>query len=95
MNTILPKVLLYQLCLKPAVRLLLAAPCSVSLTEAGRRLVDGAGPSIAQVAAALAEVSAKPGETVGRLRLTVPRAAMPFVIDPVVPTFRQIGRAHV
>jgi DNA-binding transcriptional LysR family regulator len=33
-------------------------------------------------------VSAKPGETVGRLRLTVPRTAVPFVIDPVLPTFR-------
>jgi DNA-binding transcriptional LysR family regulator len=62
---------------------------SVSLTEAGRRLVDGAGPSLGQVAAALAEVSAQPGETVGRVRLSVPRAAVPFVIDPVLPTFRE------
>jgi DNA-binding transcriptional LysR family regulator len=62
---------------------------SVSLTDAGRRLVDGAGPSVGQVVAALAEVSALPGETVGRMRLTVPRAAVPFVIDPVLPTFRK------
>jgi DNA-binding transcriptional LysR family regulator len=61
---------------------------SVSLTDAGRRLVDGAGPSLGQVVAALDEVSAKPGETVGRIRLSVPRAAVPFVIDPVVPAFR-------
>jgi DNA-binding transcriptional LysR family regulator len=61
---------------------------SVSLTDAGRRLVDGAGPSLGRVAAVLAEVSASPGETVGRLRLNVPRAAVPFVIDPVLPTFR-------
>jgi DNA-binding transcriptional LysR family regulator len=61
---------------------------SVSLTDAGRRLVDGAGPSLGQVEAALAEVSAEPGETVGRVRLSVPRAAVPFVIDPVLPTFR-------
>lgn len=61
---------------------------SVSLTDTGRRLVDGAGPSLGQLAAALAELSAQPGETVGRLRLTVPRAAVPFVIDPVLPTFR-------
>jgi DNA-binding transcriptional LysR family regulator len=33
---------------------------SVSLTDAGRRLVDGAGPSVGQVVAALAEVSAQP-----------------------------------
>jgi DNA-binding transcriptional LysR family regulator len=61
---------------------------SVSLTDAGRRLVDGAGPSLGQVVAALAEVSAQPGETVGRVRLSVPRAAVPFVIDPVLPKFR-------
>jgi DNA-binding transcriptional LysR family regulator len=61
---------------------------SVSLTDAGTRLVEGAGPSLGQVAATLAEVAAKPGEVVGRLRLTVPRAALPFVIDPVLPTFR-------
>ena len=36
----------------------------------------------------LAEVSARPGETVGRLRLSVPRAAVPFVIEPVLPKFR-------
>src|SRR5580700_462749 len=61
---------------------------SVSLTDAGRRLVESAGPSFGQVVAALAEVSAQPGETVGRVRLSVPRAAVPFVIDPVLPTFR-------
>ncbi len=62
---------------------------SVSLTDAGRRLVDGAGPSMGQVMAALAEVSAQPGETVGRVRLSVPRSAVPFVIDPVLPKFRE------
>ena len=61
---------------------------SVSLTDAGRRLVESAGPSVGQVVAALAEVSAQPGETVGRVRLSVPRVAVPFVIDPVLPTFR-------
>src|SRR5580704_10494612 len=62
---------------------------SVSLTDTGRRLVDGAGPSLGQVVAALAEVSAQPGETVGRVRLSVPRTAVPFVIDPVLPKFRE------
>lgn len=61
---------------------------SVALTDEGRRLVDSAGPSMGQVTTALEEVSAKPGETVGRVRLSVPRAAVPFVIDPVLPTFR-------
>lgn len=62
---------------------------SVSLTDAGKRLVDSVGPAIAQTRAALAEVSAKPGEVVGRVRLTVPRAAFEFVIRPVLPTLRQ------
>src|SRR5947209_1023031 len=61
---------------------------SVSLTDAGRRLVETAGPGVRQTIAALTEVSAAPGETVGRLRLSVPRPAVPFVIAPVLPTFR-------
>lgn len=71
------------------VTLLARTTRSVSLTDAGRRLVDGAGPSLAQVASALAEVGAEPGEAVGRLRLTVPRSAVALVIDPVLPTFRE------
>ena len=61
---------------------------SVSLTDAGRRLVEGAGPALGQALAALAKVSAQPGEAVGRLRLSAPRMAVPFVITPVLPTFR-------
>jgi DNA-binding transcriptional LysR family regulator len=62
---------------------------SVSLTDAGRRLVEAIGPAVAQTRAALAEVSAKPGEVVGRVRLTVPRAAFEFVIKPMLPRFRE------
>jgi DNA-binding transcriptional LysR family regulator len=61
---------------------------SVSLTDAGRRLVESAGPALGQALAALTEVSAQPGETVGRVRLSVPQVAVPYVITPVVPTFR-------
>jgi DNA-binding transcriptional LysR family regulator len=61
---------------------------SVSLTDAGRRLMESAGPAVGQAVAALTEVSAQPGEAVGRLRLSVPRSALPFVIHPVLPTFR-------
>ncbi len=62
---------------------------SVSLTDAGRRLLESAGPALGQALTALGEVSAQPGEVVGRLRLTVPWAALPFVIEPVLPTFRE------
>jgi DNA-binding transcriptional LysR family regulator len=61
---------------------------SVSLTDAGTRLVASAGPAMGQALAALAEASARPGEAVGRLRLSVPRAAVPYVIEPVLPAFR-------
>jgi len=61
---------------------------SVSLTDPGRKLVESAGPGLAQALSAVADVSAKPGETVGRLRLTVPHAAIPYVIAPVLPEFR-------
>lgn len=61
---------------------------SVSLTDAGRRLVETAGPALGQIVAALTQVAAQPGEIVGRVRLSVPRAAVQFVIDPVLPTFR-------
>lgn len=69
------------------VVLLVRTTRSVSLTDVGRRLVESAGPSLGRVAAALAEAAAKPGEVVGRLRVTVPRAAAPYVIYPVVPAF--------
>ena len=69
------------------VVLLVRTTRSVSLTDVGRRLLESAGPSLGRVTAALAEAAAKPGEVVGRVRLTVPRAAAPFVIDPVVPVF--------
>ncbi|GMT99566.1 LysR family transcriptional regulator [Corallococcus caeni] len=61
---------------------------SVALTDTGRRLVEEAGPAVGQTLTALREVSAQPGEAVGRVRLTVLTAAVPYVIAPVVPTFR-------
>lgn len=62
---------------------------SVSLTDTGRRLLEGTGPAMGQTLATLREVSARPGEAVGRVRLTVLTAAVPYVIAPVVPTFRE------
>jgi DNA-binding transcriptional LysR family regulator len=70
------------------VPLLTRTTRSVSLTEEGRRLVERAGPALAQALGAIANASARPGETVGRIRLSVPRVAVPFVIIPVLPTFR-------
>jgi DNA-binding transcriptional LysR family regulator len=70
------------------VGLLARTTRSVSLTDAGRRLVEGTAPALAQAAATLTEVSAQPGEAVGRLRLSVPRVATTFIIDPLLTTFR-------
>jgi DNA-binding transcriptional LysR family regulator len=49
---------------------------------------SSAGAALGQLAAALTEVAASPGEAVGTLRPSVPRTAVPFVMDPVLPTFR-------
>jgi DNA-binding transcriptional LysR family regulator len=70
------------------VVLLVRTTRSVALTDAGQRLVESTGPAMRQTIAAMTEVSAQPGETVGKIRLSVPRAAVPFVITPVLPTFR-------
>src|SRR5438876_5108734 len=61
---------------------------SVALTDSGRRLLDGAGPGLGQALAALKEGAARPGEVVGRIRLSVPRMSLPFAIEPVLPAFR-------
>jgi DNA-binding transcriptional LysR family regulator len=73
---------------KLGVVLLVRTTRSVGLTDAGRRLLETAGPALGVALAALSEVSAQPGEVVGRLRLSVPRIAVPFVIEPVLPGFR-------
>jgi DNA-binding transcriptional LysR family regulator len=62
-----------------AVVLLARTTRSVSLTDAGRRLVDGAGPAMIRARDALAEAAAPPGEPTGRLRFTVPLAMAPIV----------------
>lgn len=70
------------------VALLVRTTRSVSPTDAGRRLLETAGPALKQAADALTEVAAKPGEVVGRLKISVGKQAAPFVIEPVLPTFR-------
>jgi DNA-binding transcriptional LysR family regulator len=61
---------------------------NVSPTEAGQRLLESAGPSLQLTLDALNAASAKPGEVVGRVKISVGRMAVPFVITPVLPTFR-------
>lgn len=68
--------------------LLVRTTRSVSLTDAGRRLVETAGPAFSQLTGALGELAKKPGEAIGRLRLSVPRVAVPFILEPVLPVMR-------
>lgn len=71
------------------VTLLRRTTRSVSLTEAGQRLLDGVGPALEQALATFHNVASQPDEIGGRLRLSVPRAAVPLVIAPMLPTFRR------
>jgi len=70
------------------VVLLIRTTRSVSPTDAGRRLFESAGPAMKQAHVALAEVSAMPGEVVGRVKLSVGPMAVPLVVTPVLATFR-------
>ncbi len=71
------------------VTLLTRTTRSVALTEAGKRLVDSGEPALRQALTVLTEVAARPGETVGRLRLSVPHVALQYVLAPMLPTFRE------
>ncbi len=71
------------------VNLLTRTTRSVALTDPGRRLVDSADPAVRQAFVALSEVSARPGETVGRVRLSVPQVAVQFVVAPMLARFRE------
>jgi DNA-binding transcriptional LysR family regulator len=60
---------------------------SVGLTEAGQRFLDRAGPAFEELVAAgdaARELGQRPA---GILRLTVPRAVVPFILEPVIASF--------
>jgi DNA-binding transcriptional LysR family regulator len=60
----------------------------VALTEAGERLLRRCGPGLREAVAAVEEVSDARNEVAGRLRLTVPRIALPF-IEPLLLGLRE------
>nr|AYM53923.1 transcriptional regulator LysR family [Corallococcus coralloides] len=60
---------------------------SVSLTDAGRRLLESAGPGLEAAIAAMEHLPAKDTQLTGTLRLSVPLLAVPFVLEPVLPAF--------
>jgi DNA-binding transcriptional LysR family regulator len=57
---------------------------SVALTEAGRTLIDSAGPALRDIEEQLERVRAVKGRVSGLLRLNVPSVALPIVLTPVV-----------
>lgn len=72
------------------VALLTRTTRAVAPTEAGARLIEGAGPALKQAFEALEGASAKPGEVVGRVKVSVSRMALPLIMAPLVPVFREL-----
>ncbi|QRN97620.1 LysR family transcriptional regulator [Archangium violaceum] len=63
---------------------------SVSLTEAGRRLVEDAAPGLQSALAALEHLSADTTQLTGSLRLSVPAFSLPLVVEPVLTKFLEV-----
>lgn len=60
---------------------------SVSLTEAGRRFLERAKPAFEELAAARADAAEIGKRPTGLLRLAVPRAIMPLILEPIIAGF--------
>jgi DNA-binding transcriptional LysR family regulator len=69
------------------VPLLTRTTRSVGLTEAGERFLDHAKPAFAGLTAAFEAARSFGERPAGLLRLNVPRAAIPFLIEPVIEGF--------
>jgi DNA-binding transcriptional LysR family regulator len=76
-----------QLEARVGVALLTRTSRSVALTDAGQRLLENAGPAVDQALESLKTVTAKRGEVTGRLKLSVPNAAVELVLSRLVPRF--------
>jgi DNA-binding transcriptional LysR family regulator len=74
---------------KLGVSLLTRTTRSVAVTAAGRRLMEQAGAGVAQALGALKDASARPGEPTGSLRLTLASGSLPFVLRPLLASFRE------
>ena len=69
------------------VRLFHRTSRSVSLTEAGRQLLQRAGPAISDLAAAVESISTLSERPAGLLRLNMPRLAAGLIVEPIVGKF--------
>jgi DNA-binding transcriptional LysR family regulator len=62
---------------------------SVGLTEAGRSFLERAAPAFAELVAAGAAARDLGQRPTGLLRLSVPRAVVPLILEPVIASFCQ------
>src|SRR3954452_11627962 len=62
---------------------------SVGLTEAGQRFLDGARPGFEELVAAGEAARDVGHRPTGLLRLSVPRAVVPLILEPVIASFCQ------
>src|SRR5882724_6160473 len=62
---------------------------SVGLTEPGQRFLDRAGPAFEELVAAGAAARDVGQRPTGLLRLSVPRAVVPLILEPVIASFCQ------
>ena len=76
-----------QLEARLGVSLLTRTSRSVALTDAGRRLLEHAGPAVEQALESLKTVSVRPGEVTGKVRLSVPAASVSLILAHVLPRF--------
>ncbi len=70
------------------VDLLVRTTRSIELTEAGRTLLDGAGPAFAAIQEAIEGTRAVGRSASGTLRLTLPRSAYKMLIAPILHDFQ-------
>ena len=60
---------------------------SVGLTEAGERFLQRAGPAFAELVAAADAARDLGQRPIGLLRLSVPRAVVPLILEPIIGSF--------
>ena len=61
----------------------------VGLTEAGKALHDRLLPAAGEIAESIESLNKFRDRPVGHLRITVPRIALPIIVEPVLAQFRQ------
>src|SRR3984893_3000812 len=64
---------------------------SVGLTEAGERLLAHARPAVEMLTAGLEAASGLGGQISGRLRINVPRASLPLLVNRLLPGFLDLN----